>query len=148
MWLFVDFWSLHFLGTFTHFWPIHDQYMTNIQRSKNAAEFFVNGLCARYFMLKELWGYVSKYTLTLYGLNKCEWGFNWHTGFTVPFAVMSEQWVIFIYVIDKEIQKNWPITISVGFEGKWFAPVSPLPEILLGTTADFNTVIFIGMKVW
>lgn len=38
-------------------------------------------------------------------------------------------------------------TIGFGCEGIAIAPVSPLPEVLLGSTVNLNTVILIGLQL-
>lgn len=38
-------------------------------------------------------------------------------------------------------------TVNLRFERNWFTPVSPLPEILLGTTASLNTVMLVRVQV-
>jgi len=47
----------------------------------------------------------------------------------------------------KRVTTNKPFTRSVGSEGERLAPAPPPPEILLGTAADLNPVILIGVQV-
>lgn len=57
---------------------------------------------------------------------------------------MINNYLLFNLIL--QIQLLGTGTKSLGFEVKWLTPVSPLPEILLGTTADSNTVVLIRLK--